>query len=234
MQLFYAPQILKEQYLLDKIDAQHCLKVLRKKEGDLLHLVDGQGGLYEASLTSSNPKKCTFELLKTTPYFGKRAFRLHLAIAPTKNISRLEWFLEKATEIGVEEITPILCRYAERKFIKEERLNKILVVAMKQSLKAYLPMLNPLTKFSNFIDQQKATKSFKGIACMTEKESHLFHNYQEGNALILIGPEGGFSEKEVEAAKATNYKVVSLGDNRLRTETAGVVVCQTVKTMCSV
>lgn len=223
MQLFYAPQILQNQYLLDKVDAQHCLKVLRKKEGDLLHLVDGQGGLYEVCLTSSNPKKCTFDIVKTTQEFGKRDKHIHIAIAPTKNISRLEWFLEKATEIGVEEITPILCRHSERKIIKPERLQKILVAAMKQSLKAYLPKLNPLTKFQDFVESQKDDDIFKAIACMTEKENHLQVLYKGNNAVVMIGPEGGFSEKEISLATTQSFQPTTLGTSRLRTETAGIV-----------
>jgi len=223
MQLFYAPQILQNQLLLDKVDAQHCLKVLRKKEGDLLHLIDGQGGLYEVRLTSTNPKKCAFDIVKTTPNFGKRDKHIHIAIAPTKNISRLEWFLEKATEIGIEEITPILCHHSERKIIKPERLEKILIAAMKQSLKAYLPQLNPLTKFQNFVASQQDNADFKAIACMTEKENHLQNLYMGGNAVVMIGPEGGFSEKEISMAVAQNFKVVTLGTSRLRTETAGMV-----------
>ena len=223
MQLFYAPQILQNQLLLDKVDAQHCLKVLRKKEGDLLHLIDGQGGLYEVRLTSANPKKCTFDIVKTTPHFGKRNKHIHIAIAPTKNISRLEWFLEKATEIGIEEITPILCHHSERKIIKPERLEKILVAAMKQSLKAYLPKLNPLTKFQDFVASQQDDTDFKAIACMTEKENHLQNLYKGGNVVVMIGPEGGFSEKEISMAVAQNFKAATLGTSRLRTETAGMV-----------
>ena len=235
MQLFYAPniqtQIQDTNKVLDKSDSLHCVKVLRKQVGDTIHLIDGKGGFYTATITNANPKKCSFQIVEQQLEYKKRKQHLHIAIAPTKNINRLEWFLEKATEIGIDEITPILTFHSERKKINQERLEKILVSAMKQSLKAYLPQLNPLTKWKDFLKQINAAATqtnYKAIACMTEQSNHLFTDYTEGNALLLIGPEGGFSTQEIEQAQEAGFAPVTLGDNRLRTETAGVVACQMI------
>lgn len=237
MQLFYAPNI-QDNNILDKSDSLHCIKVLRKQIGDTIHLIDGKGGFYKAIITDDNPKKCHFQITAQQLEYNKRKHHLHIAIAPTKNINRFEWFLEKATEIGIDEITPILTFHSERKKINHERLEKILISAMKQSLKAYLPQLNPLTKWKDFLKQTNASDTsdsqtdsaidYKAIACMTEQSNHLFEDYKSGNASLLIGPEGGFSTKEIEQAQANGFAPVTLGNNRLRTETAGVVACQMI------
>jgi len=225
MQIFYIPEIKSNSVDLNPTESKHMVKVLRLAEGDRVQVVDGAGGFYEAKITGANPKKCTLEILGSTFGFGKRNFRLHIAIAPTKNIDRLEWFLEKATEIGIDEITPVLCEHSERKVIKPERLEKIIVSAMKQSLKAYLPLFNPLISFNEFVLAPTATDKF--IAhCYEGNKPHLKNVVQPGNnVLILIGPEGDFSTKEVELATSVGFSEVSLGNARLRTETAGVVAC---------
>jgi 16S rRNA (uracil1498-N3)-methyltransferase len=228
MQLFYVPNISGAEVVLDEIESKHAIRVLRLTEGEIVELIDGKGGFYTAEIINANPKKCRLAIKNEQKKFGKKDFYLHLAIAPTKNIDRFEWFLEKATEIGVDEITPLLCEHSERKVIKPERLEKILVSAMKQSLKAYLPKLNDLTPLNELIS--KATEKHKFIAhCYGGKKPHLKNIIStHSDTLVLIGPEGDFSLEEVEQAKTNGYLEISLGNARLRTETAGVVACHIV------
>ncbi len=226
MYLFYVPNIAHENVLTPE-ESQHCVKVLRLAVGDKILLTDGVGGIYEAQITYTNPKRCEFEVINKQEEVGKRPFRLHVAIAPTKNIDRLEWMIEKCTEIGIDEITPLLCRFSERKVIKPERLHKVMVSAAKQSLKAYVPKLNELTTFADLI--ANATEPQKFIAhCYKDEKKLLQHALQpKQDMLILIGPEGDFSEEEVAKALQAGFVPVSLGSSRLRTETAGVVACHT-------
>ncbi|HKI89115.1 MAG TPA: 16S rRNA (uracil(1498)-N(3))-methyltransferase [Draconibacterium sp.] len=228
MQLFYVPTISGAEVVLNETESKHVVRVLRLTEGTTVELVDGKGGFYAAEITDANPKKCKLNITKIEKEFGKKDFRLHMAVAPTKNIDRFEWFLEKATEIGVDEITPLLCDHSERKVIKYDRLEKILVSAMKQSLKAYLPRLNELTPFNDFI--AKANHQYKFIAhCYEGKKPHLKDLIAaHSDTLVLIGPEGDFSLEEVELAKTNGFMEVSLGNARLRTETAAVVACHIV------
>ncbi len=227
MQLFYTYEVKDGLAFLKEEEARHCVQVLRKNVGDRLYLIDGNGGLYEAELIEAHKKNCVLSILKEQLAYNKRSFYLHLAIAPTKNISRFEWFLEKATEIGIDEITPILCKHSERKVIKMGRLEKILLSATKQSLKAYLPKLNELTKFATFLKKMEEENfDSRYIAYCRDENIHLKENYKSGNnVLLLIGPEGDFSEQEVELAKTAGYQGTSLGKSRLRTETAGIVAC---------
>jgi 16S rRNA (uracil1498-N3)-methyltransferase len=228
MHLFYTPEISEKTYTLNEIESKHCIKVLRLSTNDQIELIDGNGTFYEAKIILPNPKNCIIEITKSIQGFGKRNHYLHIAIAPTKNIDRFEWFLEKATEIGIDEITPLLCDRSERKTIKSERLEKIIVSAMKQSIKAYKPKLNPLTNYNDFIKQD--FKGSKYIAhCEENHKQSLKSNYKTGsNAIILIGPEGDFSPAEIKLAKENNFCETNLGDSRLRTETAGIVACHTV------
>ena len=228
--MFYCPDIL-HSFTLSEEESQHAVRVLRLQAGDELEVVDGAGGYYFAVVTNPHPKHCEFQIKETITEYGKRDYRLHIAIAPTKNIERLEWFIEKCTEIGVDEITPILCRFSERKIIKPERLEKIIVSAAKQSLKAYFPILNPMCSFRDFI--QQTTVSQKFIAHCYEQDKQLLQRvYQKSSdAVILIGPEGDFSPEEVQAAIQHQFQPVSLGSSRLRTETAGIAACHTVALM---
>lgn len=228
MQLFYVPTISSAEVILDETESKHAVRVLRLKEGDEIELVDGKGGFYKARIQNANPKKCQLSIIESRTEFGKKDFHLHIAIAPTKNIDRTEWFLEKCTEIGIDEVTPLLSENSERKVIKPERLEKILVSAMKQSVKAYLPKLNELTKLSDLLTQATETKKF--IAhCNEGEKPHLKNVVKPGEeVLILIGPEGDFSPEEVELALENGFEAISLGDARLRTETAGVVACHIV------
>lgn len=228
MQLFYVPDISGAEVILNETESKHAIRVLRLKTNDEIELVDGKGGFYKARIQDANPKKCQLNIIDSQKEFGKKDFHLHIAIAPTKNIDRTEWFLEKCTEIGIDEITPLLSEHSERKVIKPERLEKILVSAMKQSVKAYQPKLNELTKFSDLL--QQATETKKYIAhCNEGEKPHLKNLVQPGDkVLILIGPEGDFSPEEVDLALQNGFEAISLGDARLRTETAGVVACHIV------
>lgn len=228
--LFYTPNLQSNvtNYTLPEEESQHVTKVLRIKAGELIHLINGKGGLFEAVISSPHPKRCELKILSSELEFGKRNAHLHIAIAPTKMNERLEWFLEKATEIGIDEITPVICRYSERKEVKLARLEKIVVAAMKQSVKAYLPKLNEASTFSQLI--KNTTTSQKFIAHCYEEDKHLLQEvYKKGSdVLILIGPEGDFSPEEIQQAIQHNFVPVSLGASRLRTETAGVVACHTI------
>ena len=228
MQLFYIPNISGKEVNLNETESKHAIRVLRLAEGSQVQLIDGNGGFYEAVISDAHPKRCKLLIRDSIQEFEKRNFKLHIAIAPTKNIDRFEWFLEKCTEIGIDEITPILSEHSERKAIKPERLEKVLMSAMKQSLKAYLPKLNSIISFNDFITNSKYQNKY--IAhCNDGDKLHLKDSIQKNNdTLILIGPEGDFSPEEVTKAKENGFKEISLGTSRLRTETAGIVACHIV------
>lgn len=227
MQLFFTKNIQGNIATFEMEEARH-IQVLRKKIGDQLRFVDGAGGMYLGEIIEVHKKQCMLRILEHNPSYNERKVKLHIAIAPTKNIARLEWFLEKATEIGIDEITPILCDRSERKRIRTDRLGKITMSAMKQSLKAYLPKLNELADYQDFIKQ--GNDDVKYIAyCNDDALNHLKKEYSTAeNVTILIGPEGDFSPKEVKLALENGYKGISLGESRLRTETAGIVACHII------
>lgn len=228
MQLFYVPNISGAEIVLDETESKHAIRVLRLTTGTQVQIIDGKGGFYEAEITDANQKKCRLLIVKSTKEFGKKDFHLHIAIAPTKNNDRFEWFLEKATEIGIDEITPLLTSHSERKTINNERFEKILVSAMKQSLKAYLPKLNNLTSIKELIATNKTENRFIAY-CDDIQKTHLKDLAEKGkDTLILIGPEGDFGPEEIQMAIENGFKVVSLGEARLRTETAGIVACHIV------
>jgi 16S rRNA (uracil1498-N3)-methyltransferase len=227
MQIFYCPNLRGNTHPLNEEESKHIIKVLRFKNGDFIHLTDGKGGLFKAELIDDHPKHCTVTVIESKLEYGKRNYKLHMAIAPTKNISRFEWFLEKATEIGIDEITPIICEQSERKEVKYQRMEKVIVAAIKQSLKTYLPKLNQSMKFRDFAEQSFEGQKF--IAYCEKKPKHLKELYiPKSNALILIGPEGDFSKEEVKFAKNNGFNIAGLGDSRLRTETAGIAACHTI------
>jgi 16S rRNA (uracil1498-N3)-methyltransferase len=228
MHLFYHPSISEasKEVVFDKEESRHISKVLRRQMGDVLHLTNGQGVLFEAALIHTNPKQCVAtithsEIQPPLPY------HLHLAVAPTKLNDRYEWFLEKATEIGVSEITPLICDHSERKVIKSERYEKIIQSAMKQSLKAYLPKLNDAVSFTDFMSSDGNADTIRCIAHCEETSKHSLKSVLKPttSTLILIGPEGDFSSDEITLAKNKGFYPVSLGASRLRTETAAVVAC---------
>ncbi|WP_442589375.1 16S rRNA (uracil(1498)-N(3))-methyltransferase [Pedobacter sp. AW31-3R] len=226
MHVFYTPDINSETYVLSQEESWHCTKVLRLVVGDVVHLIDGRGGLYEAEIITESKKSVTLRVLKTTTGYQKRNHHLHIAIAPTKNIDRIEWFLEKATEIGIDQITPLLCERSERKVVKEDRLNKVITSAVKQSLQAYHPVLNEMVNFKDFI--ATATADYRMIAHCVDGEPRQFISQitqTGGSYLILIGPEGDFSAAEIELALQNNFNPLTLGNTRLRTETAALAAC---------
>lgn len=227
MHIFYTPDLSGTTYTLDEPESKHCVRVLRLEKGDEITLVDGRGGFFKAEIDDPNPKRCTVKVVYSELNYGLRNFQVQVAIAPTKNIERIEWFLEKTTEIGINRVTPLLCHHSERKEIKHDRLEKVMISAMKQSLKAYLPQLDEMIKFSTFIKQPFDGQKF--IAHCEEQHRELLKNAVKtgGNYLILIGPEGDFSPEEIGMALEAGFVPVSLGDSRLRTETAGVVACHT-------
>lgn len=226
MYLFYTPNIDFENYLSEE-ESGHCVRVLRYGAGDEILLTDGKGFTYNARIVNAHAKRCVFEILSKEKQQKSHDFYLHIAIAPTKNIERIEWMVEKCTEIGVDEITPILCHYSERKQIRVDRLEKIILSAAKQSLTPYLPKLNCLTPIDKVITQAQEQTRF--IAhCYKEDKRELKDEIQKGaSCLIMIGPEGDFSEQEIASALDHGFVPVSLGRSRLRTETAGVVACHT-------
>jgi 16S rRNA (uracil1498-N3)-methyltransferase len=225
--LFYTPdiQLKNDIYFLSEEESKHCIKVLRLKLGDEVILINGQGGWFKAKITDAHPKRTVVTILSVIPNFNQRNHYLHIGIAPTKNIERLEWFLEKATEIGIDEITPILCAHSERRDLKIERLSKRITAAMNQSLKAYHPKLNPLTSFGEFVQQVDHKQKF--IAhCMEGEKPYLKDILiPSSSCTILIGPEGDFSPTEVQQASQFEFMPISLGEARLRTETAALAAC---------
>jgi 16S rRNA (uracil1498-N3)-methyltransferase len=233
MHLFYSPVVTQGLNLLGEQESWHCTRVLRLPEGGTIYLADGRGNLYECMIQLADPKKCVVNVVGVQPEYMKRKIYLHIGIAPTKNMDRFEWFLEKSTEIGIDEITPVFCAHSERIRMKIDRLHKILVAAMKQSLKAYLPKLNEPTDLKKLIYEDFAGQKFIAY-CESGKEDELQKVYRKGdNALILIGPEGDFSQEEISFAKKQEFIPISLGKSRLRTETAGVVACHTINLLNS-
>lgn len=229
MYLFYTPDIDRFQYLSEE-ESGHAVRVLRYGVGDEILLTDGRGSTYKAVITSAHPRRCEFRVLTSEKQQRGHDFHLHIAIAPTKNIERLEWMVEKCTEIGVDEITPLLCRFSERKQLRIDRLEKIILSAAKQSLTPYLPVLHDLTPYDEFIRSHRPDERAQCfIAHCYESDKRLLRSeIQPGKDItVLIGPEGDFSEQEVQDALQIGYLPVSLGKSRLRTETAGVVACHT-------
>lgn len=225
MKLFYTPNIVDQKiFVLDETESKHAIKVLRLDIDSIITLVNGKGTFFKAKIISNHPKKCEVEIIEVIKEINKKP-HLHIAIAPTKNNDRLEWFIEKATEIGVSEITPIICNRSERKNLKTERLKKRAIAAMKQSLKATLTKVNEPIKVSDFLKQSFNCEKY--IAhCYDENQNHFKENYTKDNdCVILIGPEGDFSKEEVGLALKNNFNPINLGSSRLRTETAGLYIC---------
>jgi len=226
MQLFYLENP-KDEIILSAEESKHATKVLRKKEGDVLNFTDGKGGFYKAEITVADSRKCRLKVVSSEKKEKQHNYHLHIAIAPTKNMDRYEWFLEKATEIGIDEITPIICSRSERKVIKTKRCTRILLSAMKQSLKFHLPKLNEAISFNDFIKKDYEGKKY--IAhCEYGEKKELKAVKKTEKTLILIGPEGDFSKKEIDLVLQKQFKAISLGKSRLRTETAGIIAAHTI------
>ena len=229
MQVFYAPGIEGSNHTLDENESKHCIRVLRMAYGSPVKLIDGKGNLFEGFISKPDVKKCTIEITDIRENFENRNYRLHIAISPLKNPERFEWFIEKSVEIGIDEITPIICKNTEKQTIKQERTENIIISAMKQSLKARKPSLNAPVGFREFI-----SGTHTGIKMLAHCNSELHRKsinelYSLGSeAVIMIGPEGDFSIEEAEAALKQGFSHIHLGPARLRTETAGIAACHSV------
>jgi 16S rRNA (uracil1498-N3)-methyltransferase len=224
MHLFYQTHISGKTIYLEENESKHCIRVLRLKLNDEVWVTDGDGTMNKTQISDDNPKAWVLTIHETIKKCGDRPYKLHIAISPLQHPDRLEWFLEKATEAGIDEITPILCEHTEKKHVNSERLQKVLIAAMKQSLKAKLPTLNKIIKFSDFVKQEH--DGLKGIAYCHDNRLHITEWYKtNSNCLILIGPEGDFSEAEIEMATKMGFIGITLGNSRLRTETAALSAC---------
>ena len=229
MQLFYVPDIKGSLCVMDENESRHSIRVLRMVKGDKVMLIDGNGNLYEGIINDPDPTGCQVEITGITRNFEKRGYCLHIAISPVKNQDRFEWFVEKSVEIGVDEITPVICRNTEKYGMKKERLNNIIISAMKQSVKAFRTVLNESVTFNEFINLDHS-----GIRMIAHCNPGLIRNkinqvYKKSqDAVILIGPEGDFTEEEINLASDKGFQSVHFGSSRLRTETAGVAACYSV------
>ena len=229
MQLYYTPDISGTIYTLNKEESRHCTKVMRMNCGDIIHLSDGRGNLYKARIIDTNSQACSVEVESVEENYESRNYRLEIALAPTKNSDRTEWFLEKATEIGLDRFIPLECEHSERKNINIDRCNRVVISALKQSIKAYIPQIDSITKFSELVKQPFDGDKF--IAHCQESEDKILLRdacTRERNTLILIGPEGDFSAAEIALAHQYGFRDISLGTARLRTETAGLAACHTI------
>ncbi|MCP2044530.1 16S rRNA (uracil(1498)-N(3))-methyltransferase [Pontibacter sp. HSC-36F09] len=228
MHLFYTPDISSDIYTLAEDESKHCTRVLRLHQGDTVYLVDGRGGRYTAIIQDAHQKRCQLQIIDKQLEYGKLPYYVHIAVAPTKNMDRIEWFVEKAVEIGVSAITFLECEHSERKQLRLDRIEKIAVSAMKQSQKGYLPFLNELTPFQRFIKTCIPEDTF--IAHLEDDATKSIKDHYKPNRqhCILIGPEGDFSITEIAAAYEAGIKPVTLGQSRLRTETAALVACHTL------
>lgn len=229
MNIFYAPDIIGDTFILDEKESKHLIRVLRMTKGTQVRLIDGKGNLYEGIISEPDSKRCMISISETKADYEKRNYRLHIAISPLKNPERFEWFVEKSVEIGVDEITPLICKNTEKQSVKQERINNIIVSAMKQSIKAAKTVLNEPCIFNDFITQtSKGINMIAHCSNLTDRIKISEVYMKNENAVIMIGPEGDFSDNEITAALERNFIPVHLGSSRLRTETAGVTACHSI------
>jgi len=229
MQVFYAPDVSGDTHILDEKESRHIIRVLRMKKGASVRLIDGKGNLYEGIITDTDQRKCAIGIVSVTKNYEKRSYRLHIVISPLKNTERFEWFVEKSVEIGIDEITPLICRNTEKPGMKTERIQNIIISAMKQSLKAQKTILNEPCLFGDFLKRNN-----EGIVMLAHCSDNIERKgiaevYKKGEpAVIMIGPEGDFSEEETAMAVKKGIIPIHLGNSRLRTETAGFAACHSV------
>lgn len=228
MQLFYSTYIADDKIILPEEEAKHCTRVLRKKIGDEVLVTDGMGSLYTTTIIDDAVKSCVLSVNSVQHTASTRKYKLHIAVAPTKNTARIEWLLEKLVEIGVDEISFLVCKHSEKQHLRQDRLQRILITAMKQSLNLVLPKLNdtvPLTSFFKTVNENQRLIAW----CETGQEAYLATQYRAGaDVVLLIGPEGDFTEEEVKEALTSGFVPVSLGEQRFRTETAAMVAAQII------
>ena len=223
MQLFYTPDIVPPDYELNEEESRHAVRVLRVRQGDTLWLTDGRGNLYQTRVTGMEAKRCRVEVVRTEAGYGQRSYGLTMAVAPTKNPERYEWFLEKAVEVGVDRIIPMECCHSERRTFKHERALRLLVSAMKQSARTFLPELDELTPFREVVTLSRDAVKLIAHCNMEGDRKTMAECIAPGdNVMVLIGPEGDFSPEEVALARANGFTEITLGDTRLRTETAAL------------
>jgi 16S rRNA (uracil1498-N3)-methyltransferase len=232
MYLFYSSEPVSQIHILNELESKHIIKALRLRKGDELHLTDGKGNLYLTKIIDDNIKACVVEVVSQYEDHDKLPYHLHIAIAPTKNSDRLEWFVEKAVEIGITNITTLICEHSERTSIKKDRIERLMISAMKQSLRSQLPAFREGVYFRDFIEQYRNySQKYIAYCGQLEQSPILLKNIYQGNTdtLILIGPEGDFSIEEVNLAMQNGFIPVSLGKSRLRTETAALLACATIQ-----
>lgn len=235
MRYFYTPDVTKGSYVLPKEESKHCVKVLRMSEGDQMVLLDGKGGKYVVEISLASPKSCVVTVLDFEQENADFPYNLTIAFAPTKNIARVEWASEKITEIGISRVAPLLCEHSERKVIKQDRLSKVVVSAMKQSRKLFYPQVDELISFSSFVEScSSGDRYIAHCYDSVDKMPLKSFSFNDRDVTILVGPEGDFSEKEVEFAKSRGFKEISLGNSRLRTETAVVAAVHTVNLLADI
>jgi 16S rRNA (uracil1498-N3)-methyltransferase len=229
MQIFYAPDITGDNYTLDEKESKHCIRVLRMTTGSPIRLIDGKGNLYEAVIVNPDPKRCLLSVTGFIRDFEKRNYRLHIAISPLKNYERFEWFIEKSVELGVDEITPLICDNTEKPGIKRERVNNLIISAMKQSLKPTLTVLNEPVPIADFVKSHHEGRRMIAHCNNESARSRIGDVCRKGDdAILLIGPEGDFSLNEIKEAVDAGFEPVHLGKSRLRSETAGIAACCTI------
>jgi 16S rRNA (uracil1498-N3)-methyltransferase len=230
MNIFYAPEVVIPEITLSPEESAHCVRVLRLGAGEKVQVIDGNGGYYNAVITIPDAKHCRLTVTETIKNQPQRNFSVHIAIAPTKNMERFEWFIEKSVEIGIDTITPLLCHHSERRVLKTDRLERLIISTMKQAIIPCHPVLHELTGFKEFVGQKAGNEADRFIAhCEETDRKELSNACRPGkNTIVLIGPEGDFSTDEIKLALRHQFVPVTLGSNRLRTETAGVVACHTV------
>jgi 16S rRNA (uracil1498-N3)-methyltransferase len=230
LQLFLANIFVDgDTLLLSAEESKHCIKVLRHKNGDVINVIDGKGNFYEAEITDANPQTCSAKIIRKKPPREPKPYNLHLAISPTKNADRIEWMLEKCTEFGVDEFSFIICKRTEKTGVKTERLKKIAESAIKQSIQAMLPVINEAQSFKDFVTKQQSASSKYIAHCAEDDKTELKDAVLKVKNLILIGPEGDFTEDEIKLAADNHFKPLSLGNTRLRTETAGLYAAAAYK-----
>jgi 16S rRNA (uracil1498-N3)-methyltransferase len=226
---FFFPDLSPDNVTLDEDESKHAVRVLRLKNEDEVMLVDGKGTRAFAKVSDDHPKRCSLEIIERKTETTGRNFKLHIAVAPTKNIDRLEWFVEKATEIGIDSVSLLNCDHSERAVVKSERLQKVAVSAIKQSQQSWLPEINEMISFDKFISSvPESAQKFIAHCAAGEKLILKTELKAQGDIFILIGPEGDFSKEEIELALKNNFKAISLGERRLRTETAALVAVMSV------
>jgi 16S rRNA (uracil1498-N3)-methyltransferase len=229
MQVFFAPDVPGDVFVLSRDESKHIVRVLRMTRGNIVKLIDGKGNLYDGLIEDPDPKRCTITVTGIIREFEKRNYKLNIAISPLKNPDRFEWFVEKSVEIGIDRITPLICKNTEKQSIKAARINNIIISAMKQSLKAYMTCLDEPVSFREFTRMKHSGIKMIAHCHNTFDRSRITDVYKrQEDATILIGPEGDFSEEEIRVATSGGFSSVHLGYSRLRTETAGIAACHSV------